>query len=112
MSDLRQTALHAWHVANGGRMVDFAGWELPVFYEAGAIAEHHATRNSVGLFDIGHMGQIELAGADAIALADLLSSSQMSTLPVGAARYGLMCHDDGTVIDLSLIHISSPRDRG
>ena len=85
-------------------MVDFAGWELPVFYEAGAIAEHHATRNSVGLFDIGHMGQIELTGADAIALADLLSSSQMSTLPVGAARYGLMCHDDGTVIDDIIIY--------
>lgn len=99
MTSLKRTALFDWHVANGGRMVDFAGWELPVFYETGAIEEHHATRNSVGLFDIDHMGQLDVEGPDAIALVDHLVSSDASTLAVGAAKYGLLCHDDGTVID-------------
>lgn len=99
MSELKRTALYDWHVAHGGRMVDFAGWELPVFYESGAIEEHHATRNSVGLFDIDHMGQLDIRGPDALALVDHLVSSDIRTTPMGGAKYGLLCHDDGTVID-------------
>ena len=82
---LRRTALHSWHVAHGGRMVDFAGWELPVFYETGALAEHHGTRESVGLFDIDHMGQVEVSGADAEAAVDRLVTSDMAGLDVGRA---------------------------
>ncbi len=99
MSNLKRTALFDWHVANGGRMVDFAGWELPVFYETGAIEEHHATRNSVGLFDIDHMGQLDVTGPEATALVDRLVTSDIETTPIGGAKYGLLCHDDGTVID-------------
>lgn len=99
MSNLKRTALYDWHVANGGRMVDFAGWELPVFYETGAIEEHHATRNSVGLFDIDHMGQLDVRGPGAIALVDHLVTSDIRTVATAGAKYGLLCHDDGTVID-------------
>jgi aminomethyltransferase len=104
MTELQRTPLFAWHVANGGRMVDFAGWELPVFYEGGAIDEHHATRNSVGLFDIDHMGQVEVRGAEAIAVVDRLVSSDMTTLPVGHAKYGLMCQENGGVIDDVIVY--------
>lgn len=100
---LLRTELFAWHVANGGRMVDFAGWELPVFYE-GAIDEHHATRSSVGLFDIDHMGQIEVTGVEAVALIDHLVTSDMTTLPLGHAKYGLLCADDGGVIDDVIVY--------
>ena len=102
---LHRTALFDWHVAHGGRMVDFAGWELPVFYDTGAIAEHELTRSSVGLFDIDHMGQVVIDGPDALQLVDHLVTSDMSSLDSGGAKYGLLCQEDGGVIDLSLIHI-------
>ncbi len=105
---LKRTALHEWHVAQGGRMVDFAGWELPVFYELGAIEEHHATRRSVGLFDIDHMGQIEIAGVGAIAAIDRLATSDMTTLGVGEAKYGLLCNEAGGVIDDIIVYRTAP----
>lgn len=101
---LRRTALFDWHVANGGRMVDFAGWELPVFYETGSIAEHHGTRASVGLFDIDHMGQVEVAGPDALDVVDSLITSDLAELVIGAAKYGLLCREDGGVIDDIIVY--------
>ncbi len=100
---LQRTALFDWHTDHGGRMVDFAGWELPVFYES-AIDEHHATRTSVGLFDIDHMGQIEITGAAAVAATDSLVTSDMTVLPVGHAKYGLLCAEDGGVIDDVIVY--------
>lgn len=85
-------------------MVDFAGWDLPVFYETGALAEHHATRSSVGLFDIDHMGQVMVSGAAAIDVVDRLVSSDMRTLEIGAAKYGLLCTPDGGVIDDVIVY--------
>jgi len=101
---LNRTALFDWHVSHDGRMVDFAGWELPVFYTTGAIEEHHATRTSVGLFDIDHMGQIEVSGPDAVDAVDYLVSSDMTALPVDHAKYGLLCADDGGVIDDVIVY--------
>ena len=100
---LKRTPLFDWHLANGGRMVDFAGWELPVFYQ-GAIEEHHATRASVGLFDIDHMGQIEVSGPNAVRYVDYLVSSDMTNLAVSHAKYGLLCADDGGVIDDVIVY--------
>jgi len=96
---LHRTALHDWHVAAGGRMVDFAGWSLPVFYPLGAIEEHHLTRRSVGLFDIDHMGQIGVRGPDASARLDSVVTSSVTSIPVGASRYGLLCNEEGGVVD-------------
>lgn len=104
MTELRHTPLHDWHSEHGGRLVDFAGWELPVFYKTGAIEEHHATRNSVGLFDIDHMGQIDVTGTDAVRLVDHLVSSDMTALSDGDAKYGLLCHNDGSVIDDVIVY--------
>ena len=69
---LKKTVLHAWHVAHGGRMVPFAGFEMPVQYPTGPIVEHNTTRQSAGLFDIDHMGQIEVRGPDAEAFVNHL----------------------------------------
>lgn len=101
---LRRTALHSWHVAQQGRMVDFAGWELPVFYGSGATEEHRATRQSVGLFDIDHMGQIEVRGADAITVVDRLLTADIGSLAVNGAMYGLLCQPDGGVLDDVIVY--------
>lgn len=98
-TDRSTTALHQWHVDNGGRMVDFAGWDLPVFYPTGALAEHHGTRASVGMFDIDHMGQIAVRGAGARAAVDRIVTSDIAGLDIGLSRYGLLCQPDGGVID-------------
>jgi len=80
-------------------MVDFAGWDLPVFYPTGALAEHHGTRASVGMFDIDHMGQIAVRGAGARAAIDRLVTSDIASLEIGMSRYGLLCTEDGGVVD-------------
>lgn len=98
-TDRSTTALHQWHVDHGGRMVDFAGWDLPVFYPTGALAEHHGTRSSVGMFDIDHMGQIAVRGPGARSAVDRLVTSDIAGLEVGMSRYGLLCNEDGGVVD-------------
>lgn len=103
-NELRQTALHEWHEGHGGRMVDFAGWSLPVFYETGALAEHHATRASVGLFDIDHMGQVEIDGPAAGEVVNRLVTSDMESLGEGEAKYGLLCNEDGGVLDDVIVY--------
>lgn len=107
---LQQTALHAWHVDAGGRMVDFAGWSLPVFYPSGAIDEHHLTRRSVGLFDIDHMGQFQVRGSQAAAALDRIVSSPVRSIDVGTARYGLLCNEDGGVVDDIIVYRLSNDD--
>ena len=64
---LRQTPLRDWHASHGARMVPFGGWDMPVQYATGVLTEHHAVRNAVGLFDIGHMGQVAVSGPQALA---------------------------------------------
>ncbi len=91
-------------------MVDFAGWSLPVFYESGALEEHHVTRRSVGLFDIDHMGQIVVAGDNALAAVDRLVTSALGELAIGQAKYGLMCNERGGVIDDVIVyHLGADR---
>jgi aminomethyltransferase len=96
---LLQTNLHAWHVANGGRMVPFAGWEMPVQYPAGPVEEHRATRTVAGLFDIDHMGQMEVHGPEAEAFVNYLVTYDVRRMAVYDAHYALMCYPDGGVVD-------------
>jgi glycine cleavage system T protein len=96
---LERTALHDWHVAHGGRMVPFAGWEMPLRYDAGALEEHRVVRRSAGLFDIDHMGQFTITGADAVVFLDHLLTRRSGHLAVGRAQYALLCAGDGGVVD-------------
>jgi aminomethyltransferase len=95
----KQTLLYDRHVALGGRMVAFAGWMLPVQYPTGPKAEHLAVRQAAGLFDIDHMGQVEIAGPDALVLMQHVMTADFRDLPIGGARYSLLCYADGTVVD-------------
>jgi aminomethyltransferase len=97
-NDLRRTPLFECHVAAGAKLVDFAGWEMPVQYE-GVIAEHMTVRESCGIFDVSHMGQIETSGAGAHALLQRLLSNDVSKVGPGGAQYSVMCREDGGVLD-------------
>ena len=78
--DLKRTPLYDFHVANGARMVPFAGWDMPVQYSTGIKAEHLATRDGAGLFDVSHMAQIEISGAGANAFLERLTPTNLSAL--------------------------------
>lgn len=97
--ELKRTKLYQWHVEHGGRMVPFAGWELPVQYPTGPIEEHHLTRRSAGLFDIDHMGQIVVTGPDAETYLNRLVSWDISRMAENEAHYALMCYDHGGIVD-------------
>ncbi len=100
---LKTTPLTAWHRAHGAKMVDFAGFEMPVQYE-GTLAEHAACRERVGLFDITHLGEIEVGGPGAEAWLDSLATNRIAGTAVGKVVYTAMCRPDGGVLDDMLIY--------
>src|ERR1700759_4242816 len=96
---LLKTPLHALHVALGAKMVPFAGYDMPVQYPAGIIKEHLHTRQKAGLFDVSHMGQAFLAGADPARALERLTPADLIGLREGAQRYGLLLNDAGGIKD-------------
>lgn len=105
MAALQRTPLYANHIAAGARMVGFGGWEMPVQY-SGILEEHHAVRNRVGLFDISHMGEVEVRGPDALAYLQHLVTQDVAAIPVGQSNYALLCQPDGGIIDdLFIYHL-------
>jgi aminomethyltransferase len=103
---MHKTPLYDIHLALGGRMVEFAGWALPVQYRTGPLAEHHAVRNAAGLFDIDHMGQFELSGPDAEVFLQYIQVYDIERIPLNAAHYSLLLyHDGGVVDDIFLYHL-------
>lgn len=99
---LLKTPLAEWHRAHGGRMVAFAGWEMPVEYSS-LVEEHLAVRRRAGLFDVSHMGQIELAGKDALAAVQRMTSNDAGKLEVGQAQYSALTTPAGTFVDDLLV---------
>ena len=95
---LRRTSLYEHHVEAGAKMVPFAGWEMPVQY-GGIREEHRAVRESCGVFDVSHMGEIETRGAGAAELLQRLLSNDVPKLEVGGAQYSCLCREDGGVLD-------------
>lgn len=100
---LKRTSLFEEHQRLGGRLIDFGGWELPVQY-SGVMDEHLACRNSVGLFDVSHMGEVHVEGADAEAFLNYLVTNQVAKLAVGQAQYTAMCHPSGGIVDDLVIY--------
>ena len=90
--------LDAWHRARAGRMVDFAGYWMPVQFE-GIIAEHLWTRSSAGFFDVSHMGQVYVSGEAVEAALEAILPIDLSTLPVGGVRYSLLLNESGGILD-------------
>ncbi|MFM7703754.1 MAG: glycine cleavage system aminomethyltransferase GcvT, partial [Rubrivivax sp.] len=96
---LLQTPLHALHLQLGARMVPFAGYEMPVQYPAGILAEHQWCRTSAALFDVSHMGQLRLVGDEAAAALETLVPVDVQGLEVGKQRYALFTNEAGGVLD-------------
>jgi aminomethyltransferase len=101
---LKRTPLYEQHLKLGARMVEFAGWEMPVSYPAGIIAEHNAVRSSVGIFDIGHMGLIKIEGEDALTLIQKTTTNDASRLELNSGQYSILCNDKGGVVDDILVY--------
>src|SRR3954452_6220989 len=93
-----RTPLFEQHLALGAKMVDFAGWEMPVSYE-GIREEHTAVRRHVGMFDVSHMGQVEVEGPGALAFLQRVLSNDAAKIPVDGAQYSVLCEEDGGVLD-------------
>jgi aminomethyltransferase len=106
---LRKTALNATHRALKAKMVDFGGWDMPVEY-SGVIAEHTAVRTAVGLFDVSHMGDIQLRGPGSLAAIQQLSMNDASKLVTGQAHYSAMLYPNGTFVDDVIVHKLSDND--
>jgi aminomethyltransferase len=106
-ASLKKTPLNARHRSSGARMVPFSGWEMPVEY-SGIVAEHTAVRERAGLFDVSHMGEVEIAGKDALAAVQRISSNDASKLQVGQAQYSGLMTTRGTFVDDLLVYRLGP----
>ena len=100
---LARTPLYDWHLAHGGRMVDFAGWSMPVQYSS-IVTEHSATRTGVGLFDISHMGRLRFDGPGAAEFLDRLVTRRVANLRAGRVRYALITNHQGGILDDVLVY--------
>ena len=98
-----RTPLYDWHVAHGARMVEFGGWDMPVQY-ASIVEEHRAVRSSVGLFDISHMARLSFAGPGSLDLIQYVYTNNAATMKDGQVRYGLICNEQGGVLDDVLVY--------
>jgi len=106
--NVRKTALNAVHRQMGAKMVEFSGWDMPVEYPAsigcGIVNEHMAVRNGVGIFDVSHMGDIRLAGREALAAVQHISMNDASRLAIGQAQYSALLYPEGTFVDDVIVH--------
>jgi len=100
---LKATPLNAVHRKAGAKMVDFGGWDMPVQY-SGIIEEHLAVRKSVGLFDVSHMGEVEIRGPEALALTEFVTTNAVSKLGIGQAHYTGLLYEHGGFVDDVLVH--------
>src|SRR3954469_6245852 len=107
MSELKRTPLRDWHAAHGGRLVDFAGWEMPVQYRS-ILEEHKAVRRTAGLFDVSHMGEVRVDGPDAARFLNRLVANDVAKLFPGRILYTPMCYPNGGVVDDLLVYMLEP----
>src|SRR5256885_16596030 len=107
MQTLQRTPLHTRHVELGARLVPFAGWEMPVQYD-GVIVEHRAVRTDAGVFDVSHMGEIEVEGPRAGELLQGLLSNDLDKIAPGQAQYTLLTNERGGIIDDLIVYRLEP----
>ena len=102
-TSLLRTPFYNFHVEHGGKMVDFAGWEMPLHYGS-ILEEHHQVRNSGGLFDVSHMGRLRFVGRDARKFLDHVCTRQIFDMPANSARYSIVCNERGGCRDDVLVY--------
>lgn len=109
MSDLQRTPLRDFHAAHGARLVDFAGWEMPVQYRS-ILEEHKAVRRAAGLFDVSHMGEVDVRGPEAGRFLNHLVTNDVAKLYPGRVLYSPMCYPTGGVVDDLLVYMRGTDD--
>lgn len=107
MVEVKRTPLYEEHTAGKAKLIDFGGWEMPVQY-AGVIEEHHAVRTKAGLFDVSHMGEIDVRGKEALAFVQMLITNDASKLDDGKILYSPMCYQNGGIVDDLLVYRYNP----
>jgi len=108
MSERKATPLRDFHLRHGARLVDFAGWDMPVQYQGGILEEHRAVRRAAGLFDVSHMGEADVTGPGAAEFLDRLITNRIDRLYPGRVLYSPMCRPDGGVQDDLLVYLIEP----
>lgn len=104
---MKRTPLYDRHVKAGAKLVDFAGWEMPIQY-SGVVDEYQTVRSAAGLFDVSHMGRILVDGRDAVTFLQKVATNNAATLPVGAAHYSMVCNPAGGIKDDIFVYRMSP----
>lgn len=104
MTELKRTPLYQEHVNAGGKIIPFAGYEMPVQYSSGILAEHKTVRTAVGLFDVSHMGEFDVRGGDALGYLQYVTTNDVSKLAVGQAQYSVLCGADGGALDDCIVY--------
>lgn len=102
--DLKKTPLHLTHVAAGARMVEFGGWDMPVQYPDGILAEVRAVRENAGMFDVSHMARFQFVGPEAVGFLDRMLAADVAGLRQGRARYHVICNEQGGIIDDAIVY--------
>src|SRR5262245_21463947 len=100
---LLHTPFHQFHIQHGGKMVEYAGWDMPLHYGS-IIDEHHQVRRSGGFFDVSHMGRLRFVGRDARKFVDHICTRQIFDMTQGQARYSLVCNEQGGCRDDVLVY--------
>src|SRR5262245_16403803 len=104
MADLKRTPLYEEHSEAGAKIVPFAGYEMPVQYRGGILAEHRAVRQSAGLFDVSHMGELIVKGPRALEFVQYVTTNDASKLVEGQAQYSVICNEKGTALDDCIVY--------
>jgi aminomethyltransferase len=102
--------LHETHLSLGAKMGPFGGWDMPIEYSAGTVAEHTAVRNAVGLFDVSHMGKVRILGSGAYAFANSVFTNDLDRIKPGQAQYSMLCNEAGGVIDDLIVYLVSDEE--
>ena len=105
MSELKRTQLYEAHLAAGGQMVDFGGWEMPIQYPAGIVTEHLTTRSKCGIFDVSHMGRLLIEGPDRLAFMQRVLSSNVAAVKPGRAQYCMIPNTTGGAVDDAYVYM-------
>ncbi|MGH7221547.1 MAG: glycine cleavage system aminomethyltransferase GcvT, partial [Nitrospiraceae bacterium] len=95
---MQRTPLITQHQACGAKLVDFAGWEMPIQY-SGVVDEYHTVRSHVGLFDVSHMGRVRIAGTGAVSFLQRVTTNDVGKLAVSQAQYSMVCNENGGIKD-------------
>lgn len=107
---LAHSPLHDRHVARGAKFSEFGGWEMPLEYPDGVLKEHAAVREAVGLFDVSHLGKLQLRGVGAVEQANRVLTNDLGRISAGHAQYSMLCADDGGVVDDLIVYLRADDD--